>query len=58
MNRWRRSTKKVCTTVNYIHFLILGSVVTGCILFSVFPSSLGAPIGITSSAIGFKMCVP
>ena len=49
--------KKVCTTLNYIeHFLILGSTVTGCILISVFASLVGIPLGITSSAIGLKIC--
>ena len=47
----------VCTTLNYIeHFLILASI-TGCIWLSVFASLLGIPIGITSSAIGLKVCV-
>ena len=50
--------KKFCTTLNYIeHFLILGSTVTGSVSFSVFASLVGIPIGITSSAIGLKICV-
>ena len=50
--------KKVCTTLNYIeHFLILGSTVTGSVSISVFASLVGIPIGITSSAIGLKICV-
>ena len=49
--------KKVCTTLNYIeHFLILASTITGCISISAFASLLGIPIGITSSAIGLKIC--
>ena len=49
--------KKVCTTLNYIeHFLILASTITGCILISAFASLLGIPVGITSSAIGLKIC--
>ena len=45
--------KKVCRTLNYIeHFLILGSAIAGCISSSDFASSVGIPIGITSSAIG------
>ena len=49
--------KKVCMTVNYIeHFLILTSVVTGCISTSAFASLLGIPIGITVYAIGLKIC--
>ena len=49
--------KKVCKTLNYIeHFLILASTITGCISISAFASLLGIPIGITSSAIGLKIC--
>ena len=36
--------KKVCTTLNYVeHFLILVSVVTGCISVSAFASLLDIP---------------
>ena len=50
--------KMVCTTLNYIeHFLILGSAVTGCVSISAFPSVVGIPIVITSSAVGLKICV-
>ena len=49
--------KNVCTTLNYIeHFLILSSRITGCISISAFASLLGIPIGIMSSAIGWKIC--
>ena len=49
--------KKVCTTLNYIeHFLILASTITGCISISAFASLIGILIGITSSAIGLKIC--
>ena len=49
--------KEVCTTLNYIeHFLVLDSVVTGCISISVFVFLLGIPIGITSSVIRLKIC--
>ena len=49
--------KKVCGTLNYIeHFLILGSTVTVCVSISVFASLVGIAIGITSSAIGLKIC--
>ena len=52
-----RKHKKVCTALNYIeHFLILASTITGCISISAFASLLGIPIGITSSAIGWKIC--
>ena len=47
----------MCTTLNYInHFLILGSAVTGCVPISAFTSLVGIPLGITSSAIGLKIC--
>ena len=49
--------KKVCTTLNYTEqFLILGSTITGCVSISAFASLVGIPIGITSSAIGLKIC--
>ena len=49
--------KKVSTTLNYIeHFLFLDSTITGCISISSFASLVGIPIGITSSAIGLKLC--
>ena len=49
--------KDVCTTVNYIeNFLILGSAITGRVSISTFASLAGIPIGITSSAIGLKIC--
>ena len=49
---------KVCITLNYIeNFLILASTITGCISISTFASLIGIPIGITSSAIGLKICV-
>ena len=43
--------KKTCTTLNYIeHSLILGSKI------SAFASLVGIPIGITTSAVGLKIC--
>ena len=52
-----RKHKKVCTTLNYIeHFLILSSIITGCISISAFFSLIGIPRGITSSSIGLKIC--
>ena len=36
--------------------IFLALVVTGCISISAFASLLGIPIGITSSAIGLKIC--
>ena len=52
-----RKHQKVCTTLNYIEdFLILASAITRYISISAFPSLLGIPKGITSSAIGLKIC--
>ena len=49
--------KKVCTSINYTeHFLILASAIIGCISNSAFASLFGIAIGITSSAIGLKIC--
>ena len=65
MNEWvnlnelmSKKHKKVCRFLNYIdHSLIVISTITGCISFSDFASLVVIPIGITSSAIGLKICV-
>ena len=50
--------KMVCTTLNYIeHILILVPTITGCVSVSAFASLIGIPIGLTSFAIGLKICV-
>ena len=50
--------KKVCRVLNYVdHSLIVISTITGCVIISAFASLVGIPIGITSSAIGLKVCV-
>ena len=52
-----KKQERVWTTLNYIeHFLTMASTITGCISISVFTSLIGIPIGITSSAIGLKIC--
>ena len=52
-----KNYKKVCTTLSHIeHFVILASIITGCISISAFASLLGLPIGITSSVIELKTC--
>ena len=52
-----KNHKNVWTTLNYIeHYLILAFAITGCISISAFASLVGIPIGITSSAIGLKIC--
>ena len=49
--------KKTCTYLNYVeHWLILVSTVTGCVSISPFPSLVAIPLGITSSALGIKIC--
>ena len=49
--------KKICTTLNYIeHFLILASIITGCVCICAFASLICILIGITSSTVGFKIC--
>ena len=43
--------------MDYIdHPLIVISTITGCVSISAFASLVGIPIGITSSAIGLKIC--
>ena len=52
-----RKHKKVCTTLNYIKdFLILASTITECISISASPILISILTGITSSAIGLKIC--
>ena len=49
--------KKNCTTLSYIEdFLILVSRIIACIFIPAFASLLRIPTGITSSAIGLKIC--
>ena len=44
--------------MNYFdHLLTVTSTITGCVSLSAFPSLVGIPIGITSSAIGLNICV-
>ena len=53
-----KKNRKACRVLNYIeHSLIVISTITGCVSNSDFPSLVGIPIGITSSAIGLKICV-
>ena len=49
--------QKFCTALSYIKcFLILASVVVGCISISAFASLLVISIGTTSSDIDLKLC--
>ena len=51
-----RKHKKVCSTLNYIEqFLVLASTITGRISVFHFASLIGILLGITSSAIEFKI---
>ena len=49
--------KKTCKHLNYVeHLLVLVSAGTSCLSISVFASLVDVPVGITSSAIGIKIC--
>ena len=49
--------KKTCKYLNYtVHLLILVATVTGCVSISAFASLVCVPVGITSSAVGLKIC--
>ena len=49
--------KKRCKYLNYVkHLLILASTITGCVSIYAFVSLVCVPIGITSSAVGIKIC--
>ena len=49
--------KQTCTYLNFVeHLLILASAITGCVSVSSFASLVCVPIGITSSAVGLKLC--
>ena len=53
-----KNYKKVSRVLNCIdHSLIVISTITGCVSISAFTPLAGILIGITSSAIGFKICV-
>ena len=53
-----KNHKKVFRVLNYIELLlILISTVTWCISIYTFAFLVGIPIGITSSAIGLKICL-
>ena len=50
--------KNVYRVLDYMeHLFNLTSTLTGDVSISVFASLVGIPIGITSSAIGLKICV-
>ena len=50
--------KKTYNYLNYVeHLLILVSTVTGYVSISAFASLVCVPVGITTSAVGIKICV-
>ena len=52
-----KTLKKVSTTSNYFEHLInSASTVTQCVFISAFASLFGILLGITSSAVGLKIC--
>ena len=49
--------KKTCKYLNYAqHLPVLVSTVTGCVSVSAFALLVCVPVGITSSAVGIKIC--
>ena len=47
----------MCKVMNYFeYFLIFISAVSGCVSISAFALVIGVPVGITSSALGLKIC--
>ena len=49
--------KKTCKYLNHVeHLLILASPITSCVSVSVFALLVCVPVGITSSAVGIKLC--
>ena len=54
MSEKHKNTSKY---LNYVeHLLILASTVTDCVAISAFASLDCVPVGITSSAVGLKIC--
>ena len=50
--------KKICEVLNYIdNSFIVISTITGCVFIYAFASLVGISIGITTSAIGLKICL-
>ena len=48
---------KTCKYLNFVEYLlILVSTVNGCVSISAFASLVAIPVGITSSAVGIKIC--
>ena len=57
MSEKYKKYEKTCKYLNYVErFLILVSTVTGCVSSSAIASVVAVPVGITSSAVGIKIC--
>ena len=57
MNLMSKKNNRRCRVLNYIdHLLIVIYALTGCVSISAFAYLVGITIGITSSAIGWKIC--
>ena len=51
------SIKITCKYLNYVkHFLVLAIPIIGCVSISAWVSLVVIPVGITSSAVGIKIC--
>ena len=49
--------KRICKYLNYVeHHLIIASTVTKYVSISEFASLICVPVGVTSSAVGIKIC--
>ena len=52
-----KKNKTTCKYLNNVeHLLILAPTVTGCVLISILTLLVAVPVGVTSSAIGLKIC--
>ena len=48
--------RKMCRILNYFEHFVFISAVSGCVSVFPFASLVGVPVGITSSAVGLKIC--
>ena len=56
-NLMNEKHKKTCNYLNYIeHLLILVSTITGCVSIFAFASLVAVSVGITSFAVGIRIC--
>ena len=53
----REKYKETCKYLNYVeHFLLLASAANVCVPISAFVSLVVVPVGVSSSAVGLKIC--